>query len=73
MPRLNKNQPKVSPYENGDIDMDDIVNTNKCKMSLRIDAKTIILVSPDKCNPEYAKAYKKKLDETVLLNGKLIS
>lgn len=65
MPRKNigltadgeKRKPKLDTKVNGKMNLEAVKANEKAKVTLRIDSKTIILVSPENCNKEYAKQY----------------
>jgi len=70
MPRLNRDRTadsnkrptKRSNAENGDFDLEALQRMQKGKKSLRIDDRTIVLVRPEKCNDEYRKIYKERMN-----------
>ena len=76
MKKKNKGKPDV--FRNND-DLAEVLEEHQKrgveeKFTLRIDSKTVIYVTKDKCNAEYAEAYRKRInDATKIVNGKFIS
>lgn len=49
---------KLDLSKNGNVDKQKLKALERGKMKLRIDERTIILVTPEKCTPEYAEQYR---------------
>lgn len=69
MPRKNegltaedqKRPQKADISKNGSIDLEELRKRDRGKVSLRIDANTVILVSPENKNEEYAEKFRIKI------------
>lgn len=60
-----KKEEKINTYANGQA-VNEIHRAmlDAKKVSLRIDHRTVIIVSKENCTKEYAEAYKKRLEES---------
>lgn len=56
-----KRPKKADISKNGSIDLEELRKRDKGKVSLRIDANTVILVSPENKNEEYAERFRIKI------------
>mgnify|MGYP000755363899 FL=1 len=57
-----KRPKKADISKNGSIDLEELRKRDKGKVSLRIDANTVILVSPENKNEEYAARFRNRIE-----------
>lgn len=57
---------KVDLAKNGKVDLHQLHRLDKRKVSLRIDERTVIRVDKKNATPEYAEAYRRKMNRTIL-------
>lgn len=58
-----KRPKKADISKNGTIDLEDLRKRDEGKVLLRIDANTVILVSPENKNEEYAEKFRVKINK----------
>lgn len=61
---------KIDTTKNGRVNLDKLRKRDRKKVALRIDERTIILVDKKNATKEYAEAYRRKMNQIIISDGK---